>query len=478
MKRISDVVWEISTDYKPGMRVPARIYATEKIMKEMDKEVIEQITNVATLPGIIGYAIALPDAHSGYGFPIGGVAAMDLNKGVISPGGIGFDINCSVRLLLTNLSLEDVRPKIRELVDELFKEIPVGVGTHGNIKVNKAQFMELLSEGGRWAVRNGYGTEEDLERTELDGIANWADPSKVSEKAIDRGMPELGTIGSGNHYLEVQYISPENIFDKEVADKLRIFPNQVTVMLHSGSRGLGHQVASDYIEKVLSAMSKYGIKVNDKELAAVPFNSREGQDYFGAMGAAVNYSFANHQIIISKIRKVFSKVFRKSEEDLGMHQLFAIAHNRATIEEIEINGKLTKLLVHRKGATAAYPKDYKANRKFLQQLGIGSLALVGGSMQTGSYVLVTDNSKDTFYSTVHGSGRTMSRAKAKKQLDGRKLFEQMLSQGIYVRSASWSGLAEEAGYAYKNIDDVAEAVEKAGISHRLIKLLPLGNIKG
>jgi tRNA-splicing ligase RtcB len=225
-------------------------------------------------------------------------------------------------------------------------------------------------------------------------------------------------------------------------------------------------------------MSKYGIRVNDKELAAVPFNSKEGQDYFGAMGAAVNYGFANHQIIISKVRKVFSRVFKKSEEDLGMHQLFAIAHNRATIEEIEVNGKLTKLLVHRKGATAAYPKDYKANRKFLQQLGIGSLALVGGSMQTGSYVLVTDNSKDTFYSTVHGSGRAMSRAKAKKQLDGRELFEQMLSQGIYVRSASWSGLAEEAGHAYKNIDDVAEAVEKAGISHRLIKLLPLGNIKG
>ncbi len=478
MKKISDVVWEIDKDYKPGMRVPARIYGTEKIVKEIDPEVIEQITNVATLPGIVKYAIALPDAHSGYGFPIGGIAAMDINNGVISPGGIGFDINCSVRLLLTNLSVDQVKPKIKELVDALFKEIPVGVGTHSDVKINKAQFLELLSEGGKWAVSHGYGTEEDLERTELDGIAKWADPSKASEKAIERGMPELGTIGSGNHYLEVQYISPNNIFDEDSAKKLGIFPNQVTVMLHSGSRGFGHQVASDYLEKVLSSMSKYGIKVNDKELASVPFNSKEGQDYFGAMGAAVNYSFANHQIIITKVRKVFSKIFGKSEEELGMHQLFAIAHNRATIEEIELDGRVTKLLVHRKGATAAYPKDYRNNRKFLQNLGLGSLALVGGSMQTGSYVLITDDSKETFYSTVHGSGRTMSRAKAKKQINGKELFEQMLSQGIYVKSASWSGLAEEAGYAYKSIDDVAEAVEKAGISHRLVKLLPLGNIKG
>ncbi|MCW1311389.1 MAG: RtcB family protein [Candidatus Rehaiarchaeum fermentans] len=478
LKKISDTVWEIDKNFKEGMLVPARIYATEEIVKSLDEEVFEQLTNVATLPGIQKYALALADAHSGYGFPIGGVAAMDLDNGVISPGGIGFDINCSVRLIKTNLKVSEVRPKIKELIDELFKEIPVGVGTKSNIKISKGEFKEMMKEGGVWAVRKGYGSKEDLENTELHGIADYAKIENVSEEAIDRGINELGSIGSGNHYLEIQYIPEGGIFDEKAAKELGFEEGQVFVMFHTGSRGFGHQIASDYIEKLLEKMNKYNIKLRDKELAAVPFNSKEGQEYFGAMGCAVNFSFANHQIIQTKTRQVFEKIFKQDWEKLGMKQVFAIAHNRATIEEINLDNKKVKLLVHRKGATAAYPKNHPKNLSITKKANIGSLALIGGSMETGSYVLHTLESKDTFYSTVHGSGRTMSRAKAKKQIDGKELFEKMMKNGIYVRSSSWAGLAEEAGFAYKNIDVVTEAMEKANISKRLIKLLPLGNIKG
>lgn len=478
LKKISNVVWEIEKGYKEGMLVPARIIGTEEIINNLDKEVFEQITNVATLPGILEYAIALPDAHSGYGFPIGGVAAMDLERGVISPGGIGFDINCSVRLIRTNLRVDEVKPRIKELVDTLFEEIPVGVGAKSDVKISKAEFLEMLKYGGKWAVEKGFGTEKDLDNTELKGTFEDADPRFVSQKAIDRGIAELGTIGSGNHYLEIQYIPEGGIKDEEVAKKLGFEEGQVFVMFHTGSRGFGHQVASDYIEKILSASKKYRIKLYDRELAAVPFNSKEGEEYYKAMGSAVNYSFANHQIVMHKTRKVFEKIFKSEWEKLGMEQVFAIAHNRATIEEIELNGKKMKVLVHRKGATAAYPKDHPRNPKITKNIGIGSLALIGGSMETGSYVLYTLDSSSTFFSTVHGSGRTMSRAKAKSQINGKDLFESMLKRGIYVKSASWSGLAEEAGFAYKNIDMIAEAIEKAGISKRLIKLLPLGNIKG
>ncbi len=477
LKKITDTIWEIPTTFKQGMNVPARIYATQKLVNEMDDGVFNQVTNVATLPGILKHAYCMPDGHWGYGFPIGGVAAFDLEKGVISPGGIGFDINCGMRLVLTNLTMRDVKPKIKQLVDNLFQRVPAGVGSTGFVKLTPSQFKEIVVSGAKWCVENGYGWDEDLERTEEDGAMKGADVSKISDKALKRGSEQIGTLGSGNHYLEIQYAA--DIFDEETARTFGITEkDQIVIMFHCGSRGFGHQIGTDYLDLFLKVMPKYGIKVIDPELASAPFQSKEGQDYYAAMVGAMNMSFANRQVILHRIREVFSKVFGKSAEELGMHQVYDVAHNTAKIERYNVDGKMKDVLVHRKGATRAFgPGSEEVTEKYRK---VGQPIIIGGSMETGSYLLVgTQKAMDeTFGSTCHGSGRTMSRAKAKQMYRGDALVKQLEQKGIYVRSVSFSGVAEEAGAAYKNISEVVEAVQQAGISKKVVALKPIGNVKG
>ncbi len=383
-----------------------------------------------------------------------------------------------MRLVLTNLTLNDVKPHLKTLVDKLFDRVPAGVGSSGFVKLTKDDFRKVVMEGSEWAIEKGYGWKEDLERTELNGRADWADVSKVSSKAVERGVNQIGTLGSGNHYLEIQVVKDENIFDKELAKKWGLFPNQIVIMFHCGSRGFGHQIGTDYLELFLSVMEKkYGIKILDPELACAPFNSPEGQDYFKAMACGVNMSFANRQVILHRIREVFSDVFKQDAEKLGMKMVFDVSHNRASLEEHEVDGKKKKLVVHRKGATGSYPPGRVEIPKLYRD--DGSPVIIGGSMETGSYLLVGgDKANETFCSTAHGSGRTMSRTAATRQFKGEVLHKEMLSRGIYVKSVSWSGLAEEAGGAYKNVDDVIEATHQAGISKKVVKLLPIGNLKG
>ncbi|MCK8600958.1 RtcB family protein [Desulfoferrobacter suflitae] len=477
--KVSDSIWEIPATYKDGMQVPARIYATEKLLREMDDGVIDQVTNVATLPGILNYAYCMPDGHWGYGFPIGGVAAMDTRSGVISPGGIGFDINCGMRLVRTNLTLEEVQPHLRLLVDRLFERVPAGVGSSGFVKLSQGEFRRVVELGARWCIDNGYGWPEDLERTEEYGCIDGADSSKISTKSVERGYNQIGTLGSGNHYLEIQVVKPENVYDAELAGAFGITkPNQVVVMFHCGSRGFGHQVATEYLQLFLKVMEKkYGITILDRELACAPFNSQEGQDYFAAMKCAINMSFANRQVILHRIREVFSDVFHKGPEELGLHQIYDVAHNTAKLETHMVQGKEREVLVHRKGATRAFgpgnPELPQIYRK------TGQPVILGGSMETGSYLLVgVASGAQTFFSTAHGSGRSMSRRQAKKKFQGKKLVHDMEQRGIYVRGVSYAGLAEEAGAAYKNIDDVVAATEQAGISKAVVRFIPIGNVKG
>jgi tRNA-splicing ligase RtcB len=480
LQKISDTVWELPPSYKQGMRVPARIIATEKLMREMDEAVYQQISNVATLPGIARYALCMPDGHSGYGFPIGGVAAMDVHEGgVISPGGIGFDINCGMRLITTNLTLEDVQPRLKEIVDRLFQRVPAGVGTHGFLKLSHNEFRDLVEQGARWCVDRDLGLQEDLEFTEENGCIAGADASKISERAVERGYNQIGTLGSGNHYLEVQVARPEDVRDKELAKKFGItIPNQIVVMFHCGSRGFGHQVATDYLQKFLKVMEpKYGIKILDRELACAPFDSPEGRDYFAAMKCGLNMSFANRQVILHRIREVFSETFGRSAEDLGMRVVYDVSHNTAKLERHVVDGREKTLLVHRKGSTRAFGPGHDDLPPRYRD--IGQPVIIGGSMETGSYLLVgTTSGSGTFFSTAHGSGRTMSRTKARKLWDGRQLQHDLEARGIYVRSTSWAGLAEEAGGAYKDIDEVIAATELAGISKPVARFTPIGNVKG
>jgi len=479
VKRISDTVWEIPPAYKAGMRVPARIVATEALLRKMDAGVFDQITNTACLPGIVGYAFCLPDGHFGYGFPIGGVAAFDPKTGVISPGGIGFDINCGMRLVSTSLTYEEVEPRLKTLVDRLFARVPAGVGCTGFIKPSRKEFLELLERGSAWCLDKGYAEREDLERTEEGGCMKGANTAKVSAAAVERGLHQIGTLGSGNHYLEIQVARPENVFDKELAAAMGIhLPNQVLIMLHCGSRGFGHQVATDYLSQFLKVMGpKYGLSVKDRELACAPFDSPEGQDYFAAMKCAVNMSFVNRQVILHRIREVFSEVFGRTPRQLGLRQVYDVTHNTAKLEQHLVDGKPRTLLVHRKGATRAFapgmegvPEAYKNS---------GQPVIIGGSMETGSYLLVgVPAGEQTFFTTVHGSGRSMGRNQAKKLFRGEELKRQMAQRGIYIRSVSNSALAEEAGAAYKDIDEVVEATELAGISRRVVRLVPVGNVKG
>jgi tRNA-splicing ligase RtcB (3'-phosphate/5'-hydroxy nucleic acid ligase) len=479
LKKISDVLWELPSDYKRGMRVPARLFITEKLLRDLDEAVLDQISNVATLPGITKYAMCMPDGHSGYGFPIGGVAAMDTNFGVISPGGIGFDINCGMRLLSTNLTLNDVQPKLKTLVDRLYQRVPAGVGTKGFIKLSKTDFRAIVEQGAKWCVRNGYGWAEDLELTELNGCIDGADYAAVSDRAVERGIDQVGTLGSGNHYLEIQVLRPEYLFDKVTAASFGLHgEQQIAVMFHCGSRGFGHQVATDYLQQFLKVMgSKYKIEVPDRELACAPFKSPEGRAYYAAMKCAINMSFANRQMILHRVREVFSEVFGQSAERLQMHMVYDVSHNTAQVERHEVDGFQQELLVHRKGSTRAFgPGRRELPERFRTT---GQPVIIGGSMETGSYLLAgVSEGAQTFFSTAHGSGRTMSRTKARKTWQGHALQQEMEEKGIYVRTASWSGLAEEAGNAYKDIDDVVKASELAGLSRRIARFVPIGNVKG
>lgn len=479
LQRVGDVVWEIPPTYKPGMRVPARIYGTEKLVKEMDQGVFNQVTNVACLPGILKYSYCMPDGHWGYGFPIGGVAAFDPESGVISPGGIGFDINCGMRLIRTDLTIKEVQPKLKELVDVLFRTVPAGVGARGFVRIGESQFKEVMTRGVGWCIDNGYGWKEDAERIEENGCMKGADPSKVSHRAVERGLNQLGTLGSGNHYLEVQVATAAEIFDEEKAKALGMAEkDQVAVMVHCGSRGFGHQIGTDYLRIFLSVMRKYGINILDNELACAPFMSPEGQDYYKAMCCSANMAFTNRQVILHRVREAFEKVFGRDAEKLGLHIVYDVAHNIAKLEKHEVDGKIREVLVHRKGSTRSFGPNRDELAPAFRKT--GQPVILGGSMETGSYLLVgTEKAmKETFGSTAHGSGRTMSRAAARKKVYGEHLLKEMEKRGIYVRAVSMSGLAEEAGLAYKDISEVVETMEEAGISKKVVALRPIGNIKG
>ena len=473
--RISHEVWEIPPSEKAGMLVPARIYATPAILQSMDQGVFDQVTNVACLPGIQRYALCMPDGHWGYGFPIGGVAAFDAREGIISPGGVGYDVNCGMRLIRTDLTLDEVKPRLEQLMTELFRRVPAGVGAGGSVKLTRGDLDAVMVEGARWCIGRGYGWHRDLARMEEGGCIRETNPSIISDQAIGRGINQLGTLGSGNHYLEVQVASNDRIFDQPTAAALGITGHdQIVIMVHCGSRGFGHQVASDYLKVFAKAMRRYGIRVKDQQLACAPFRSPEGQDYFAAMNCAANMAFANRQVITHHVREAFAAVFGRSAEELGMELVYDVAHNIAKVERYPEGD----LLVHRKGATRAFgPSSAELSAEFRQT---GQPVICGGSMETGSYLLVgTDRAvRETFGSTMHGSGRTMSRAQAKKQVRGEQLQQQMKQRGILVKAVSMSGLAEEAGFAYKNISEVVETVEGAGITKKVAELRPIGNIKG
>jgi len=479
LKKVKEAVWEIPTSYKKGMNVPARIYGTEKIVKSMDEGVLEQVTNVACLPGIQKYAYCMPDGHWGYGFPIGGVAAFDLDEGIISPGGIGFDINCGVRSIVTNLTIKDVKPKLKELINILFELVPAGVGAKGFLRLSESELKDIMINGAQWCIEKGYGWDKDIERTEEEGMIKGAGPEAVSQKAISRGIKQVGTLGSGNHYLEIQTVSSADIFDKEIAKHFGITEDgQICVMVHCGSRGFGHQIGTDYLRSFDDVIRREKIELKDRQLACAPFRSKEGQDYYKAMACAANLAFANRQMILHRIREGFSKVFKQDAENLGLNLVYDVAHNIAKIEEHVIDGKKKKVLVHRKGATRSFGPGNSALSSRFQET--GQPVILGGSMETSSYLLVGTKKAEveTFGSTAHGSGRTMSRSEAKRRVRGDQLQRDMEQRGIYVRAVSMSGLAEEAGLAYKNVSDVIEAIEKAGISKKVVALKPIGNIKG
>ena len=476
---VGDCVWEIPPSEKPGMRVPARIYASEALLGQMDKGVFEQVTNVACLPGIVRASLCMPDGHWGYGFPIGGVAAFRADTGVISPGGIGFDINCGMRLLRTTLTEDEVRPRLRELINALFAAVPSGVGAKGFVHLSETQFSEVMVQGSGWCVKHGYGWPEDLERTEGRGCLPGADPAHVSARAVSRGRDQLGTLGSGNHYLEIQVIRPGGIHDPAAARALGVdAPGQVFVMFHCGSRGFGHQIATDYLRIFDQVMRHYGIVVNDRELACAPFRSPEGQAYFGAMTAAANSAFVNRQVITHRVREVLGRVFGKAPRERGLWVVSDACHNTAKVERYPVDGELLDLVVHRKGATRAFgpgaPDLPEAYRE------IGQPVIIGGSMETGSALLVgtARAMAETWGSTAHGAGRTMSRAQAKRRVWGETLLKEMEARGIIVRAASKSGVAEEAGFAYKDLAAVVDVLHRLDISRRVASLTPIGNIKG
>jgi len=474
MKLISKNIWQISREGK--MRVPAFIVASDKIAKHIELGAIEQLKNVATLPGIVKGAFAMPDIHQGYGFPIGGVAAFDINNGIVSPGGVGYDINCGVRILTSNITHNEIKPFLNKILSHIYSNVPCGIGSKGKISVSRKDLKEILENGINWAIKSGFGEKRDIESIEDMGKINGANPDLISERAIERGLPQVGSLGAGNHFIEIQVV--KEIFNKNIADEFGIKKNNVTIMIHTGSRGLGYQVCDDAIRQLRQSNLKYNIDLPDKELISAPIDSKEGKRYLSQMAAAANYAFVNRQLITHWIREIFHTVLSEEECLSDLNLLYDICHNIAKFEKYNIDTKLKTVLIHRKGATRALgpfnellPDIYKKT---------GQPIIIPGDMGRSSYILVgTKNAENmTFSSTCHGSGRVLSRHKAIKATKGIDLQKTLEESGIKVMAKSWKTLHEEASIAYKDISDVIDSVDGAGICQKVAKLIPIGVIKG
>jgi tRNA-splicing ligase RtcB len=477
LKQITEYEWEIPKTYRQDMRVPVRLFATRRMLEDVVKDKsLEQAVNAATLPGLVGNVIVMPDMHQGYGFPIGAVAATRLPDGVISPGGIGYDINCGVRLLGSQIRLDPARPHLDDLANALNKYCPSGVGEKGAVHTTEAELEAVCRQGSRWALKMGFASEADLRHTEESGCVEGADPGKVSKRARERGRPQLGSLGAGNHFIEIDLV--EQVFDPSAASVMGLEQGTLAVQIHCGSRGFGHQICTDYVEQFQAAVHRYGIHLVDRELVCAPLSSPEGQNYLGAMRCAANYAFANRQILAHNARKAFEQVLAGKVKDWHLHQVYDICHNMGKIETHIIDGERMQVCVHRKGATRAFgpgapelPDEYKA---------IGQPVLVPGSMGTASWVLLgtAASMEHSFGSSCHGSGRLMSRHEAKRNVRGDKLRQDLEAEGIHIRAGSMSGLAEEAPQAYKDVDQVVQAVVGGGIARKVARLHPLAVIKG
>jgi tRNA-splicing ligase RtcB len=477
LKQINRYEWEIPKSYRSDMRVPVRIFATRQLLEQIkgDKS-LEQAVNAATLPGLVDRVVVMPDVHQGYGFPIGGVAATQLPHGIISPGAIGYDINCGVRLLASQIEFEAAKKHLPDLADTLNRLCPSGVGKKGHLRLKNTELENVCREGSRWALKHGFATEADLRRTEENGCLDGADPARISKRAKDRGRPQLGTLGAGNHFIEIDVV--DQVFNTQAAQVMGLIEGHLTVMIHCGSRGFGHQICTDYVRDFQSAVNRYSIKLPDRELVCAPLDSPEGEAYLAAMRCAANYAFANRQVLAHYARMAFEESLAGRVRNWHLHQVYDIAHNMGKIETHEIDGRAMEVCVHRKGATRAFgpgfhglPEEYRK---------IGQPVLVPGSMGTASWVLTgtEESMKRSFGSTCHGAGRTMSRSKAKKSIWGEDLHKELQSKGIHIRAGSMAGLAEEAPQAYKDVDAVVETVQNAGIAEKVARLRPVAVIKG
>lgn len=477
LEKIDDFRWRLPKSYKSGMRVDGIIYATLSVLETMmEEQALQQVANVATLPGIVKASLAMPDIHWGYGFPIGGVAATRVKDGVISPGGIGFDANCGVRLLTTTLSEKDLRPQLELLVARLFNFIPSGIGVSGKIKLAPGELKKVMRKGARWSVDQGYGWREDLDHIEEHGALEYADPDRVSQQAIKRGLDQLGTIGSGNHFVEVQVV--DEIYLEREADIMGLAKGNITILIHTGSRGFGHQIAADYINVMIKSLRKYGIELPDKQLACAPINSPEGEDYWAALACAANYAWANRQCITHWVRESFEQVFKASAEKLGIRVVYDVAHNIAKHEKYEVDGREELLCVHRKGAVRAFPPGHSSLPERYRQ--IGQPIPIPGDMGRYSYICVGTKqaAKETFSCTCHGAGRLMSRSQAKREVNAGELLALLAAKGIIVKASSQETITEEAPVAYKDVTEVVDVMDGAGIAKKVAKLRPIGVIKG
>ncbi len=478
LEKIDDCRWKVPKGTVRCMKADGILYADEVLLADLRNDpALLQLANVACLPGIVGPSMAMPDCHYGYGFPIGGVAAFDVDEGIVSPGGVGYDINCGVRLLRTNLTRDEIEPYIEQIADAVFSAVPSGVGSEGRIRVSRKELEEVMVRGAKWAVARGYGKHEDLEATEENGCLEGADPAALGERAIKRGLPQLGTLGSGNHFLEIQYV--ERIENPAIAEAFGIYEEgQVTIMIHCGSRGFGHQICDDYIDVMRSAVRKYGIDLPDQQLVCAPVKSPEGQRYLAAMACAANYAWANRQCITHWVRESLEQVLRKGTEAIGLELVYDVAHNIAKIETHEIAGARRRLCVHRKGATRSFgPGRPELPARYRD---VGQPVIVPGDMGTASWLLVgTEEAvRQTWGSTCHGAGRVLSRSKALKRKRGSQVREELERQGIVVRAAGMKTLAEEMPEAYKDVDRVVEVCHRAGLSRKVARLRPLAVIKG
>jgi len=476
-RKLSEVKFELEKDESKGMRTNVVVYATESMLEKIKSDrTIQQAVNAASLPGLVGNVLVMPDGHEGYGFPVGGVAAFDAEEGIISPGAVGYDINCGVRLIKTGLTEKEVRPRIGKLLDALFKNVPTGVGSRLRSGFSESDLKKIAEEGAGYAISKGFGWKEDVEKIEENGMMVGADSSKVSREAKSRGLEQLGTLGAGNHFLEVQKV--EKIFDERTAKEFGLYKDQVVVMVHCGSRGFGHQICSDYLRALAEYQSRNKIQLVDRELSYAKIGSTEAEDYLAAMNSAVNYAFANRQMIMHNIRKSFEETFGRSAEEMGMQLLYDVAHNIAKLEEHTVDGERRAVYVHRKGATRAFPRNSEGIPK--EYKGIGQPVIIPGSMGTSSYILCGEEGsmRETFGTTCHGSGRVMSRHQALREFPPEKTFQSLKSKGIEIRVRTKKLISEEAEWVYKNVDEVVSVVEKAGISKIVSKNVPIGVVKG